>query len=154
MKTIAMTVENAATVLFWALYPIPTLVAWLRHARHAPAITAIDYLAGWTIVGWIAALVWAVRDSEAETSDQPTGGRGRINELIGALLVWILAGGVAYFVFVFLAVAGGGMDTFPGYFDSSIVAGFVIMIWVPAVLVVRSSIERWRHGRSPFPLAH
>jgi hypothetical protein len=40
-------------------YFLPTIVAWLRYHRQAVAIFVLNLLLGWTVLGWIAALVWA-----------------------------------------------------------------------------------------------
>jgi hypothetical protein len=42
------------------LYLIPTFVAWWRSHRQLMAIAALNLLLGWTFVGWVAALVWAL----------------------------------------------------------------------------------------------
>jgi hypothetical protein len=49
--------------VFWilpgtCLYFLPAFVG--HHKRSATAIFALDLLLGWTIIGWIAALVWAL----------------------------------------------------------------------------------------------
>jgi T4 superinfection immunity protein len=154
VEVIAMDAETVVIAVFWALYPVPALIAWLRNVRHAPAITAIDVFLAWTIVGWVVALVWALKDSRSAQVDQPSSRHGAVGELVAALLVWAVIGIVCYFVFIFLAVAGGGMETFPGWLDASFLGGFAIMVWVPAVLAVRSTLRRWRHGMSPYPFAH
>lgn len=41
-------------------YLIPTLVAYQRRHRQAPAIAALNILLGGTGVGWALALVWAL----------------------------------------------------------------------------------------------
>ena len=55
-------------VVFFAvvvLYFTPALLG--RKKRNARAIFALDLLAGWTVVGWVAALVWAISyESPAE----------------------------------------------------------------------------------------
>jgi len=43
-----------------AIYFIPSLVARARGKRNRRAIYALNLLAGWTIGGWIGALVWAL----------------------------------------------------------------------------------------------
>jgi len=49
-----------------ALYLLPVYEASKRrHPRIVP-ISLIDILLGWTVVGWIVALVWAVRRPEPE----------------------------------------------------------------------------------------
>ncbi|MDR5754301.1 MULTISPECIES: superinfection immunity protein [unclassified Caballeronia] len=41
------------------LYLAPAIVADIRSRDDAFAITIVNVLLGWTIVGWIAAFVWA-----------------------------------------------------------------------------------------------
>lgn len=55
-----LAVVSVLVAVFVALYLAPTLVA--RHPpRHhnADAILALNLLLGWTVLGWIAALIWA-----------------------------------------------------------------------------------------------
>ena len=42
------------------LYFLPAIFATFRKHPNAVAITALDLLAGWTLVGWVAALVWSL----------------------------------------------------------------------------------------------
>ena len=46
------------TVLF-ALYCIPLFVAMHRNHRQMLAIIVLNLLLGWTLLGWVGALVWA-----------------------------------------------------------------------------------------------
>jgi hypothetical protein len=39
---------------------IPTLVAWWRSPHQLMAIAALNLLLGWTVLVWVAALVWAL----------------------------------------------------------------------------------------------
>ena len=41
------------------LYLAPAIIADMRKREDALAITVVNVLLGWTIVGWVAALVWA-----------------------------------------------------------------------------------------------
>jgi len=41
-------------------YFLPTLVAWNRHKRNTVAIFLLNLFLGWTLVGWVVSLVWAV----------------------------------------------------------------------------------------------
>jgi hypothetical protein len=46
-------------------YFLPTMIAlWREHPR-AWAIYAINFLLGWTCIGWVVALVWAFIDQPA-----------------------------------------------------------------------------------------
>ena len=45
--------------IFLAIYFIPAIVAWTRRHRQFMAIAVLNVLLGWTVLGWIGALVWA-----------------------------------------------------------------------------------------------
>lgn len=47
-------------ILLAALYFIPSFVAGFRSHHNAGAIVALNVLLGWTLIGWVAALVWAL----------------------------------------------------------------------------------------------
>jgi hypothetical protein len=44
---------------FGALHFLPTIVAAIRQSRHTFAIFLLNLFFGWTVVGWIVAMVWA-----------------------------------------------------------------------------------------------
>lgn len=48
-----------------AIYLLPSFVANGRHKRNAGAIFVLNLLLGWTLLGWVGALVWSL------TEDQP-----------------------------------------------------------------------------------
>jgi Superinfection immunity protein len=41
------------------IYFLPTVVAYCRRHHQAPAILVLNTLLGWTLIGWVAACVWA-----------------------------------------------------------------------------------------------
>jgi hypothetical protein len=41
------------------LYISPGMVAMLRHHHNRVAITVLNVALGWTVLGWVGALVWA-----------------------------------------------------------------------------------------------
>ena len=41
-------------------YFIPTITAFSRHHHNAAAICALNIFLGWTLIGWVTALVWAL----------------------------------------------------------------------------------------------
>jgi hypothetical protein len=41
------------------IYFLPTIVALVRHKRNTLSIFLLNLFLGWTLVGWIIALVWA-----------------------------------------------------------------------------------------------
>ena len=49
-----------AILIFLAIgiYFLPTIVGWSK--RNAGAIFVLNLLLGWTFVGWVVALVWAL----------------------------------------------------------------------------------------------
>lgn len=48
--------------ILFCLYFLPALAAGWREHHHADAICLLNLLAGWTVVGWVAAFVWAFVD--------------------------------------------------------------------------------------------
>jgi len=42
-----------------SVFLLPTIVAVVGRKRNTTAILALNVLGGWTIVGWVVALVWA-----------------------------------------------------------------------------------------------
>lgn len=49
-------------IVFW----FPTVIAYSRKHRNAPAILATNLLLGWTGVAWIVAVIWAFSDNVKE----------------------------------------------------------------------------------------
>ncbi len=47
-------------LIILSMYFIPTIVAVSRKHHNALAIGALNLFLGWTILGWIGALVWAL----------------------------------------------------------------------------------------------
>ena len=43
-------------------YWLPSLVAWRRHAPSVGSVVVVNLFLGWTVIGWIVALVMAMRD--------------------------------------------------------------------------------------------
>lgn len=44
-------------VVLALLYALPAMLAWKRQSRRRWKITAINLLLGWTVIGWIVAMV-------------------------------------------------------------------------------------------------
>jgi hypothetical protein len=53
------------------LYLLPAMIASIRHHVSAQAILAMNLVLGWTIIGWIVALIWSLA-----ISDRPPPWRG------------------------------------------------------------------------------
>jgi len=52
-------------LLMIGLYFLPGLVATMRDQRNANAIFVLNLFLGWTVLGWVIALVWACMDQPA-----------------------------------------------------------------------------------------
>jgi heme/copper-type cytochrome/quinol oxidase subunit 2 len=53
--------EGVAVLGAFTLYMIPSIEADARNRDDAFAITVVNVLLGWTVIGWIAAFMWARR---------------------------------------------------------------------------------------------
>jgi hypothetical protein len=60
---LAMGLLIIPAVLALMLYFLPTMVG--ARKRNAGAIFALNLLLGWTLVGWVVSLVWALTNDEA-----------------------------------------------------------------------------------------
>jgi len=49
------------------LYFLPLFIGWRRHVRHLGALAVVNVFTGWTLIGWVAALVMAVWPKEPVT---------------------------------------------------------------------------------------
>ncbi|QZT33716.1 superinfection immunity protein [Caldalkalibacillus thermarum TA2.A1] len=54
-------------VYFWFfLYFVPAIVALVRKHHNKMAIIALNVLLGWTLLGWVGALVWSLTRVEGQ----------------------------------------------------------------------------------------
>ncbi len=53
-------------IILGVLYFLPTIVANLTNKRNTAAIAMLNLLLGWTVVGWIVCLVWALTIDKEE----------------------------------------------------------------------------------------
>ena len=42
------------------IYFVPTIIAAIRQTRNLVAIIVVNLLSGWTFLGWVVSLVWAI----------------------------------------------------------------------------------------------
>ncbi len=48
-------------LMIWlGIYFLPTIIAYSRNKDNRVAILLVNFLAGWTMIGWLVALVWSV----------------------------------------------------------------------------------------------
>jgi len=70
-------VRSLPTVLQWlgmaivgvaalVVYFLPAVVARSYHVRRSGAILALNFLLGWTFLGWVGAFVWAIAEVESQ----------------------------------------------------------------------------------------
>jgi hypothetical protein len=50
------------------IYFIPTFVARSRRHHNYGAIVALNIFLGWTFIGWVASLVWALTGTKAASA--------------------------------------------------------------------------------------
>jgi hypothetical protein len=46
----------------FVLYFLPTIIALIKSKRDAVAILLLNLFLGWSVIGWIIALVWAAKN--------------------------------------------------------------------------------------------
>lgn len=56
-----------------ALYFMPALIAWHRHHPRLMPIMVLNFIGGWTVVGWVVAIVWAVTSPESQATARVEG---------------------------------------------------------------------------------
>jgi len=47
--------------LSFVMYFLPSILAFARNKRDTAAILLLNLFLGWTMIGWVVALVWAVK---------------------------------------------------------------------------------------------
>lgn len=65
---LAPLIALVAILLIAGMYLLPTLVAARRNHHNALAIAVLNIAVGWTVLGWLVALVWAFTSRPANRS--------------------------------------------------------------------------------------
>ena len=47
-------------------YFLPTLIAVINNRSNQTAIMALNFLLGWTFIGWVVALIWSLTDPKPQ----------------------------------------------------------------------------------------
>lgn len=68
-----------AAILFIP-YFLPTIIAFIRRSNNAGGIFLLNLFLGWTFIGWIISLVWAIASRNTNTTvivnnNYPNGGQ-------------------------------------------------------------------------------
>ena len=67
MEGLIFLVVVLVVVLFGGgLYFLPTIIGFLRNKRNKMAILALNLFLGWTLVGWVLSMVWALTVEEGD----------------------------------------------------------------------------------------
>jgi Superinfection immunity protein len=45
----------------FVMYFLPSIIAFARSKRDITGIVLLNFFLGWTMIGWVVALVWAVK---------------------------------------------------------------------------------------------
>ena len=60
-QALKLIVGLVVTILSFG-YFLPVMVAWTKSRSNTSAIFALNLFLGWTLVGWVASLVWALKE--------------------------------------------------------------------------------------------
>jgi hypothetical protein len=71
-KVLILVVGGLAAILGLLLYMLPGLIAFARRRPNAPLILLVNFLLGWSFVGWIAALIWSLTTPAPPVPDPTT----------------------------------------------------------------------------------
>lgn len=64
--------EDWTGLIVWSVatlvYFVPTIIAFSSEHRQRVAIGALNFVAGWTLIGWVMALVWSLMREKVQAS--------------------------------------------------------------------------------------
>jgi RsiW-degrading membrane proteinase PrsW (M82 family) len=72
-----------------ALYFLPSFVAMARGHQNGAAIVILNFLLGWSFIGWVVALVWAF--TEVRRTESATGSGTLADPKKGLMVVFCIA---------------------------------------------------------------
>ena len=52
--------EVSLILIILPIYFVPTIVAIIRRTKNLAAIIVLNIFVGWTFLGWVGSLVWAI----------------------------------------------------------------------------------------------
>lgn len=64
-------VAMTAIITVPVLYMLPTIEAWLKNHQNLTSIALVNFFLGWTLIGWVIAIVWAFRKPEYQARPAP-----------------------------------------------------------------------------------
>jgi hypothetical protein len=54
-------------IIVLCLYFVPAIIALVRNHHNKIPIIALNILLGWSVLGWVAALIWSLMTAHPET---------------------------------------------------------------------------------------
>ncbi|KGA93764.1 hypothetical protein LptCag_1474 [Leptospirillum ferriphilum] len=54
----------AIGIVGFFFYFIPSIVAYFRKQKNVLSIFVMNFFLGWMVIGWVIALVWALREDQ------------------------------------------------------------------------------------------
>lgn len=64
-------------ILCISIYMLPAGIAFLRGRENTAAIAVLNLFLGWTLVGWVAALVWSIKSTRPQVINVYVNGEGK-----------------------------------------------------------------------------
>jgi hypothetical protein len=61
-----------ASILALGAYLLPAIIGVSRHVTHVGPLSAVNLIMGWTLLGWVACLLWAVCGGPQAAGRVPT----------------------------------------------------------------------------------
>jgi hypothetical protein len=49
-------------------YFTPLILAWVRHLDNIMQIALLNFFLGWTMIGWVIALIWAAKPMQRQVT--------------------------------------------------------------------------------------
>lgn len=69
-ETKTASIDKGLVVFLLFVYFIPAIIAFNRSHQNTTAITVLNILLGWTLLGWIVAIVWAFTAVKTKEGDK------------------------------------------------------------------------------------
>lgn len=63
----------AGIILLVLLYLLPAILAYSLGSAHTKGVLTLNLILGWTILGWLAALIWAILSGNGGSFDELAG---------------------------------------------------------------------------------
>jgi hypothetical protein len=95
-----------AILIGLGFYFLPTIIAQIRSTKRAATIFAVNLIFGWTVVGWIAAVIWALGQQPSPEGEPASGSLLRLRQKGSQVIV---IEGVRYFVLCYLLFSTLGL---------------------------------------------